>query len=301
MQNTLGFIGLGIMGKPMATRLIQAGYSVNLFSRSGVPQDLQALGGIACPTIAELTNKSDIILIMVPDTPNVEAVLFGPAAVVSTLKPDQIVVDFSSISPVATRGFAESVEAVSAFYLDAPVSGGEVGAQQGTLSIMVGGQEAVFERVTPMLDVLGRNICHIGPNGTGQIAKIANQIIVALNIEAAAEALVFASKAGADPEKVRTALLGGFATSRVLELHAKRMIDRTFEPGFKVSLHRKDLRLALEAADQVGAVLPHTGSVQQLFASLSQTEGADPDHSALCLTLERLSNHELRPETRSAP
>ncbi len=289
----LGFIGLGIMGKPMAGHLIAAGYPVHLYSRSGVPAELTQKGGTPCRNAAEVARASDVIITMVPDTPDVEAVLFGPGGVAEGLSRGKIVVDMSSISPVATKEFARRLEAMGVEMLDAPVSGGEVGAKNATLTIMVGGKQAVFDEVKPIFEKLGKNITLVGPSGDGQTCKVANQIVVALTIEAVAEALVFASKAGADPARVRQALMGGFAASRILEVHGERMIRRTFEPGFRIALHQKDLNLALQAARSLGVSLPNTATCQELFNACSAHGGAGWDHSALVRALELLANHEV--------
>ncbi len=224
----IGFIGLGIMGSPMAGQLIKGGHRVHLHSRSGAPQALVDAGGIACKTPREVAQKSDIVITMVPDTPDVEAVLFGDDGVAQGLTKGKIVVDMSSISPLATKEFAKKIAALGCDYLDAPVSGGEVGAKAASLTIMVGGSEAAFARVKPLFELMGKNITLVGGNGDGQTTKVANQIIVALTIEAVGEALLYAAKAGADPAKVRQALMGGFASSRILEVHGERMVKRTF-------------------------------------------------------------------------
>ncbi|MFO7737199.1 MAG: 2-hydroxy-3-oxopropionate reductase [Desulfatiglandaceae bacterium] len=290
----LGFIGLGIMGKPMAGHLVNAGYTVHVFSRSPEPvKELEASGAKACRTTREVAEKSDVIFIMVPNTPDVNVVLFGFNGVAEGVKQGAIVVDMSSISPIATKEFAEKLEALGVEMLDAPVSGGQVGAQNATLSIMVGGKREIFEKVEPFFELMGRNIVHVGPNGDGQMCKVANQIVVALTIEAVGEALLLASKAGADPSKVRAALMGGFAGSKVLEVHGERMINRAFEPGFRIGLHQKDLSLALEAARELGVSLPNTATAQELFNAVKAKEGAALDHSAMVLALEKLADHEI--------
>ena len=230
---------------------------------------------------------------MVPDTPDVDAVLFGKDGVAEGIKRGSIVVDMSSISPVATKNFARRLEAMGVKMLDAPVSGGQVGAENATLSIMVGGPEDVFGTVLPYFQLMGKNIVRIGGNGDGQTCKVANQIVVALTIEAVGEALLFASKAGADPARVRSALMGGFAGSRILELHGERMIKRTFQPGFRIRLHQKDLNLALESARNMGLSLPNTAMAQELFNAVAAAGGADLDHSALVQALEKLANHQV--------
>ena len=291
----IGFIGLGIMGKPMAGHLVKAGHTVHVYdlAEESVKQ-LCALGAEACKCCREIAQKSDITFIMVPDTPDVEAVLFGKDGLTEGLKPGSIVVDMSSISPIATKGFAKKLAAMRVKMLDAPVSGGQVGAENATLSIMVGGPVDVFNEIKPYFELMGKNIVHIGDHGDGQTCKVANQIVVALTIEAVGEALLFASKAGADPAKVRAALLGGFAQSRILELHGERMIKHTFNPGFRIRLHQKDLNLALESARSLGLSLPNTSIAQELFNAVAAQGGSDLDHSAMVLALEKLANHTIR-------
>jgi len=290
----VGFIGLGIMGRPMAGHLAKGGHTLHLFSRSGVPQDLLAAGGRPCGNGKEVAERSQVIVTMVPDTPDVEKALFGPLGVAEGLEPGKLVVDMSSVSPIETKRFAERVKALGCDYLDAPVSGGEVGARNAALTIMVGGSEAAFARARPLFDLMGKNVTHVGGSGDGQTCKVANQIVVALAIEAVAEALLFASKAGADPAKVRQALLGGFASSRVLEVHGERMLKRTFEPGFRIELHQKDLGLALAGARALGIALPNTATAQELFNACVAAGGARWDHSAMVKALERLASHELK-------
>jgi 2-hydroxy-3-oxopropionate reductase len=288
----VGFIGLGIMGKPMAGHLVKAGHA--LFVHDVVPAGVDALvaqGATRCASGKEVAQKADIVIIMVPDTPDVDKVLFGPNGVAEGVTAGKIVVDMSSISPVETKEFAKKLAQQGVEMIDAPVSGGQVGAEQATLAIMCGGKEQVFSKVRPLLDKMGKNINLVGGNGDGQTAKVANQIIVALTIEAVAEALLFASKAGANPENVRKALLGGFAQSRILEVHGERMIKRTFNPGFRIRLHQKDLNLALTAGRQLGLALPHTASAQQLFNALAADGKSELDHSALVQALEKLAKH----------
>ena len=289
----LGFVGLGIMGAPMAGHLVKAGHEVFIHTRSKVPADLANSSAIQCGSPQEVAEKADIIFTMVPDTPDVEKVLFGERGIASGLSKGKIVVDMSSISPIATKEFAKKINALACDYLDAPVSGGEVGAKNATLSIMVGGDDSVFERVKPIFELMGKNINLVGGNGDGQTAKVANQIIVALNIEAVAEALLFAAKAGADPAKVRQALMGGFASSKILEVHGERMVKRTFDPGFRIELHQKDLNLALNSARALGVSLPNTATVQELFNSCSAHGGKAWDHSAMVKALEKLANFEI--------
>jgi 2-hydroxy-3-oxopropionate reductase len=290
----LGFIGLGIMGKPMAGHLVKAGHTLYVYDVIEEPvKYLCNLGARKCSSSKEVAQKSEIIFIMVPDTPDVEIALFGPGGVAEGLKPGRIVVDMSSISPIATKEFAKRLASMGAKMLDAPVSGGQVGAENATLSIMVGGAPDVYEKVRPYFELMGKNIIHIGGHGDGQTCKVANQIVVALTIEAVAEALLFASKAGADPAKVRAALLGGFAQSRILELHGERMIKRTFNPGFRIRLHQKDLNLALQAARTMGLSLPNTAMAQELFNAVAAQGSSDLDHSAMVLALEKLANHAI--------
>ena len=292
-QLNLGFIGLGIMGAPMAGHLVNAGHCVFIHTRSKVPELLATSTAQQCASPKEVAQNADIIFTMVPDTPDVEKVLFGENGVAAGLSKGKIVVDMSSISPIATKEFAKKINALDCDYLDAPVSGGEVGAKNATLSIMVGGDENVFNRVKPVFDLMGKNINLVGGNGDGQTAKVANQIIVALNIEAVAEALLFASKAGADPAKVRQALMGGFAGSKILEVHGERMVKRTFDPGFRIELHQKDLNLALNSARSLGLALPNTATAQELFNSCSAHGGKSWDHSAMVRALEMMANFEV--------
>ena len=292
-MSNIGFIGLGIMGKPMAANLIKGGHTLFLQTRSGVPQELTAAGGKSCASAKEVAQKADIVITMVPDTPDVEKVLFGANGVAEGLSKGKIVVDMSSISPIETKKFAARINALGCDYVDAPVSGGEVGAKNAALTIMVGGSAAAFDKVKPVFELMGKNITLVGGNGDGQTCKVCNQIIVALNIEAVSEALVFASKAGADPAKVRQALMGGFAASRILEVHGERMIKRTFNPGFRIELHQKDLNLALSGARAMGVSLPNTATAQELFNSCSAAGGAAWDHSAMVRALEKMANHEV--------
>ena len=289
----VGFIGLGTMGQPMAGRLLDGGHPLFVHSHKAAPSELLNKGARDLRSSKEVASHSEVVILMVPDTPNVEAVLFGTDGVSAGLSPGKTVVDMSSISPIATKEFARRINHLGCDYLDAPVSGGEIGAKQGTLTIMVGGTEAVFERVKPLFELMGKNITLIGGNGDGQTAKVANQIIVALTIEAVAEALLFASKAGADPAKVRKALMGGFASSRILEVHGERMINRTFNPGFRIELHQKDLNLALSGARALKMSLPNTATCQELFSACAAHGGAGWDHSAMARALEKLAAHEI--------
>ncbi|MES0201215.1 2-hydroxy-3-oxopropionate reductase [Mesorhizobium sp. M0011] len=300
-METIGFIGLGIMGAPMAGHLLDAGYHVIASDhRSKPPADLVAKGLKTVTGHAAVAKAADIIILMVPDTPQVADVLFSDNGVASGLAKGKLVVDMSSISPIETKVFARNINDLGCDYLDAPVSGGEVGAKAASLTIMVGGEETPFERAKPVFEKMGKNITLVGPNGVGQTTKVANQIVVALTIEAVAEALVFASKAGADPAKVRQALMGGLAASRILEVHGERMVKRTFAPGFRIELHQKDLNLALEGAKALGVSLPNTSTTQQLFNSCAANGGAKEDHSALVRALERMANFEVGSEAADA-
>jgi 2-hydroxy-3-oxopropionate reductase len=289
----IGFIGLGIMGRPMAQNLMKGGHTLYLFSRSGVPQDLVGDKGIACQSPKEVAKSAEITITMVPDTPHVESVLFGKDGVAEGLSAGKIVVDMSSISPIETKKFAAQINKLGCEYIDAPVSGGEVGAKNAALTIMVGGTEAAFAKVKPLFELMGKNITLVGGNGDGQTCKVANQIIVALTIEAVGEALLFASKAGADPAKVRQALMGGFASSKILEVHGERMIKRTFNPGFRIELHQKDLNLALSGARALHISLPNTATCQELFNACAANGGSAWDHSAMVRALEMLAKHEI--------
>lgn len=285
----IGFIGLGIMGSPMAQHLLTAKHDLFVRTRSKVPDALA--GATVCASNADVARAADIVFLMLPDTPDVESVLFGKDGVAEGLSKGKIVVDMSSISPMDTKTFAQKINALGCDYLDAPVSGGEVGAKAASLTIMVGGSEATFNTVKPLFELMGKNITLVGGNGDGQTTKVANQIIVALNIAAVGEALLFASKAGADPAKVRAALMGGFAASRILEVHGERMIQRTFDPGFRIALHQKDLSLALQGAKAMGVSLPQTASAAQLMQACAAQGWSQLDHSALVKSLELMANH----------
>ena len=297
----VGFIGLGIMGAPMALNLLKAGHMMFVQTRSKLPQDLVDGGATVCTSAEEVAKRADVIITMLPDTPNVQDVLLGERGVAAGLKGTaqgsdgrpKLVIDMSSISPMATQVMAKRIHALGAEHLDAPVSGGEVGAKAASLTIMVGGLAHSFERARPLFESLGKNITHVGGHGDGQTTKVANQIIVALNIEAVAEALLFASKAGADPAKVRQALMGGFAASRILEVHGERMVKRSFQPGFRIALHQKDLGLALQASREMGLSLPHTASAAQLMQVCAGHGLAGLDHSALCRSLEIMTGHDI--------
>jgi len=292
-MSKLGFIGLGTMGAPMAGHLLAGSHALFVNTRSKVPDTLTSGGAVVCPSAKAVAQQADIIFLMVPDTPDVERVLFGANGVSEGLTAGKDVVDMSSISPIETKAFASRINQMGCEYLDAPVSGGEVGAKAASLTIMVGGSEATFEQVKPLFALMGKNITLVGKNGDGQTTKVANQIIVALTIEAIGEALLFASKAGADPTKVRQALMGGFAASRILEVHGERMIKRTFDPGFRIELHQKDLNLALANARSMGISLPNTATAQELFNSCVAHGGRAWDHSAMVRALEMMADFQV--------
>lgn len=290
----VAFIGLGIMGVPMCLHLLKGGHPVFSYTRSQTHPSIPEAGATVCTSPRAAAEQADIIIMIVNDTPNVEQVLFGDDGVIEADLQGKIIVDMSTISPVATKDFAAKIIAAGGDYLDAPVSGGDVGAQAGSLSIMVGGSETAYQQVLPLFQLMGQNITHIGDVGSGQITKMANQVIVAQSIQAVAEALLLASKAGADPEKVRQALMGGFANSRILEIHGKRMTSGSFEPGFKVNLHQKDITSALNTARELGVPLPGAALFQQLLSSCMAQGGADWDHSAVIKVLEQAANHSIR-------
>jgi 2-hydroxy-3-oxopropionate reductase len=289
----VGFVGLGIMGRPMAANLIKGGQKLFLHTRSTVPNELIKAGGVACESPREVARRAEVIITMLPDTLDVEKVILGKSGIAEGLSPGKIIVDMSSISPQETKRFATEVERLGCEYIDAPVSGGEVGAKAATLSIMCGGKENVFTRIKSLFELMGKNISHIGEVGDGQTTKIANQIIVALTIQAVGEALLFASKSGANPARVREALMGGFASSKILEIRGDRMVRRTFNPGFRIALHQKDLNLALEGAKALGLSLPNTAVVQQLFNACVAHGGASWDHSALVTAVEAMANYRV--------
>lgn len=303
-MSSIGFIGLGTMGRPMAGNLIEAGHTLHLSRVRDVSRHLVEQGGLACGTAGEVARNADIIILMLPDTPDVETVLFGKHGVTEGLVPGKLVIDMSSISPVATQDFAARIRKLGCDYLDAPVSGGEIGAKSGSLTIMVGGEETAFEQARPLFELMGKNITLVGGNGVGQMTKVANQMIVGLTIEAVSEAFLLSARAGADLSRVREALMGGFAGSRVLEVHGQRIIDEAFAPGFRIRLHRKDLGLALEAARSLDVALPNTAATMQLMnAAIAKGDG-DLDHSALYRILDHFSPAETEtsaePEAKSA-
>jgi 2-hydroxy-3-oxopropionate reductase len=293
-MSKLGFIGLGVMGAPMAGHLMAAGHPVLTSTHhKSAPQSLIDQGLVCVASPAAVAREAEIAFLMLPNTPQVAEVLFGKEGIVEGLTAGKVVVDMSSISPIETKDFAKRISDQGSDYLDAPVSGGEVGAKAASLTIMVGGTEAAFAKVQPLFGLMGKNITHVGAAGAGQVTKVANQIIVALTIEAVGEALLFASKAGADPAKVRQALMGGFASSRILEVHGERMIKRAFKPGFRIALHQKDLDLALTGARALGVALPNTASAQELFNACAAAGGAAWDHSAMVTALEMLASHRV--------
>jgi len=294
-MSNIGFIGLGIMGAPMAGNLLKGGHRLFLQSRSGVPESLRTLGGIVCVSAKDVALQADIIITMLPDTPDVERVLFGLEGIAAGLCEggNKIVVDMSSISPIATKKFAAKIRQLGGDYLDAPVSGGDIGAKNATLTIMVGGSQAAFDQVKPIFELMGKTVTLVGGNGDGQTCKVANQIIAALTIEAVGEALLFASKAGADVVKVRAALLGGFAASRILEAHGERMMRRNFEPGFRIDLFQKDLNIALDGARELAMSLPNTAACQELFNACAAQGGSNWDGSAMVRALEMLAMNEV--------
>ncbi len=289
----IGFVGLGIMGHPMALNLIKGGHQLYVYGKRTCPAPVKEAGATVCDTLKSIAEQSEVVIVMVPDTPDVADVLFSPDGVVSGLSAGKLIVDMSSISPIETKKFAAEIAKKGCGYVDAPVSGGEVGAKAASLTIMVGGSESDFAKVQPLFELMGKNITLVGDVGAGQTTKVANQIIVALNIEAVAEALLFASKAGADPAKVRQALMGGFAASRILEVHGERMIKRTFAPGFRIELHQKDLNLALQGARAMGVSLPNTATTQELFNAATPLGGKGWDHSGLVQVLEHMAGHKV--------
>ncbi len=293
-MSKIGFIGVGIMGRPMAGHLRAAGHELFLVKhRTTLPKELVDGGAVECASSKAVAQQAEIVITMVPDTPHVEAVLFGPDGVAEGLSAGKTVVDMSSISPIETKSFANRINELGCDYLDAPVSGGEVGAKNAALTIMVGGPQATFDKIKPLFELMGKSITLVGDNGAGQTAKVANQIVVALTIEAVSEALVFAAKAGVDPARVRDALMGGFAGSRILEVHGERMIKRTFDPGFRIELHQKDLNLALAGARALNMSLPNTAATQELFNACAAHGWGGMDHSTLVRALELLANHEV--------
>jgi len=288
----IGFLGTGIMGGPMAGHLVDNGHDIYVDGSHRVPDSLRERVYL-CNSAKEVAEQTELIILMVPDTPDVEDALFAETGIAAGLSNGKIVADMSSIAPVQTKEFAKKINDLGCKYLDAPVSGGQVGAENAALTIMVGGDQETYDYVLPVFKLMGQNITLVGGNGDGQTCKVANQIIVALTIEAVGEALLFASKAGADPAKVREALMGGFASSKILEVHGERMINRTFAPGFRINLHQKDLNLALANARQLQIALPNTATAQELFNAVSAMGESELDHSAMVLALEKLAEHNI--------
>ena len=292
MADTVGFIGLGIMGKPMAENLIEAGYGLVAYNRTREKAE-ELDGATVAETPKEVAEQSDIIITMLPDSPQVEEVLSGEDGVLEGIKEGALMVDMSTISPVVTEELADKASERGASMLDAPVSGGDVGAIDGTLSIMVGGGEEDFERALPLFEVMGKTVTHVGPVGTGQVVKAANQIVVALTIEAVSEALVLGSKGGVPPEKILDVLGGGLAGNKVMEAKREKMLEHSFDPGFRVELHHKDLGIALAAGREYGVTLPVTAVVDQMLETLKMLGRGDQDHSALLTLIEESSGHEI--------
>ena len=292
MAETVGFIGLGIMGKPMAENLIEAGYDLVAYNRTSEKAG-ELDGATVAETPREVAEQSDITITMLPDSPQVEEVLAGEDGVLEGIKEGALIVDMSTISPVVTEELSEKAKETGASMLDAPVSGGDVGAIEGTLSIMVGGSEGDFERARPLFEVMGGTVTHVGPVGTGQVVKAANQIVVALTIEAVSEALVLGSKGGVAPEKILDVLGGGLAGNKVMEVKREKMLEHSFDPGFRVELHHKDLGIALAAGREYGVTLPVTAVVDQMFETLKMLGRGGQDHSALLTLIEEASGHEI--------
>lgn len=285
----IGFIGLGVMGRPMTEHLIKAGHTLFLHRVKPASQHLVDAGGTSCSSPADVASHAEVIILMLPDTPDVEEVLFGVDGIAGSLRTGSLIIDMSSISPVATKTFASRIESAGGRYVDAPVSGGEVGAKSGSLTIMIGGDDSDVARAMPLFEIMGKTITHVGGVGDGQTTKVANQIIVGLTIQAVAEALTFARASGADPAKVRQALMGGFADSTILKVHGERMVNRTFDPGFRLRLHQKDMDLAVSAARGLNLALPNASTVAQLMNAAVGHGDGERDHSALIEVLDRLS------------
>jgi 2-hydroxy-3-oxopropionate reductase len=297
MPKTIGFIGLGLMGKPMAKNLIKAGHRLIVHNRSRAAVDeLAAEGAAAAFSPKEVAASAEVVITMLPEDSDVETVVAGDQGVIKSIRPNGVLVDMSTISPTTARRLAETLADRGVHMLDAPVSGGVEAATEATLTIMVGGKPDIFKRVLPVFEKIGKNINYIGDHGAGQVTKAANQIIVAMTIQAVAEAFIFAKKSGVDPAKVHQAIMGGYAQSRVLELHGKRMLDRNFQPGGKVRSHRKDIEIALSVAREQGICLPGTAMISQLFNALAARGGLDWDHSSMVKALESMSNVEVGPD-----
>jgi 2-hydroxy-3-oxopropionate reductase len=294
MAERVGFIGLGIMGMPMARNLMEAGYELTVHNRS--PEKAEELGKVGAAVAAtprEVTENSDVVITMLPDSPQVREVVAGEDGVLEGISEGALLIDMSTISPVVTEELAEAVKEKGASMLDAPVSGGDVGAIEGTLSIMVGGQEADFQRAKPLFEAMGKTITHVGPTGAGQVTKAANQVVVALTIEAVSEALVLGSAGGVSAEKILEVLGGGLASNKVMEVKREKFLSHTFEPGFRSELHHKDLGIALAAGREYGVVLPVTAIVDQMLLSMRRKGWGGEDHSALLRIIEDLSQHTI--------
>lgn len=291
----IGFIGLGIMGKPMARNLLKAGYSLVVHNRSrAAVEELSSEGAQPAATSQEVAERSETVITMLPDSPDVELVYAGERGVFSGIKAGSLLIDMSSIAPVVARRLAAEAEKRGCDMLDAPVSGGEAGAVSATLSIMIGGKAAAVERAMPIFQALGKNVVHVGETGAGQVTKAANQMVVGTTIAIVGEALVLAKKAGVDPAKVRQALLGGFAQSKVLEAHGQKMLERNFQPGFRIRLHEKDMKIALATGSEYGVPLMVTGVVGQMMTAMKGMGSGDLDHAGLVRLIEQMSSVELR-------
>jgi 2-hydroxy-3-oxopropionate reductase len=297
MTKRIGFIGLGLMGKPMVRNLMKSGFDLIVHNRSRAAVDqLVSEGADPAASPKEAAAAADVIITMLPEDSHVTEVVSAADGVIESIRQDAVLVDMSTISPTTTRRLAEMVAARGAHMLDAPVSGGVEAATEASLTIMVGGKAEIFERMRPVFKKLGKNINHIGDHGAGQVTKAANQIIVGMTLQAVAEALIFAKKSGVDPAKVRRAIMGGYAQSRVLELHGQRMLDRNFEPGGKIRSHRKDLGIVLSVAKEMGICLPGTAMISQLFNGVVAHDGSDWDHAAIVTVLESMSDVKVCPE-----
>ena len=294
MAEKVGFIGLGIMGRPMAKNLLDAGYDLVVYNRTREKtEELASEGATVAGSPKEVAERSDVIITMLPDSPQVEEVLAGEEGVLEGVSEGALIVDMSTISPVVTEELSEKAQEKGASMLDAPVSGGDVGAIEGTLSIMVGGNEEDFERARELFEVMGKTVTHVGPSGAGQVVKAANQIVVALTIEAVSEALVLGSKGGVAPEKILDVLGGGLAGNKVMELKREKMLEHSFDPGFRIELHHKDLGIALAAGREYGVTLPVTAIVDQMLETLKMRGKGDRDHSAILTLIEESSGHEI--------
>jgi 2-hydroxy-3-oxopropionate reductase len=293
-EETIGFNGLGIMGRPMASNLLKAGYSLVVHNRTRAKeQELVSGGASAAASPREVASHCDVLITMLPDSPDVEQVYLGEDGVIGGAGSGQLLIDMSSIAPAVARAVFDAAHEVGADALDAPVSGGDVGAREGTLSIMVGGSDDAFKRARPLFDVLGKTVVHMGGAGAGQTAKACNQILVAVTIEAVSEALVLASKAGVDPERLIEVLSGGLAGNKVMEVRRRNFLKHDFTPGFKLELHHKDLGIALRTARELGVYVPTTAIVDQMLAALKAAGDGGLDHSALLKVIEQGSAHEI--------